>query len=73
MKESVTDLLIGTITFSKKEVCLLITSCTLLGIIIGLLTAPLTHGVTLFSHNGNGNTKCWDDKREESDRITNRS
>ncbi len=70
MKEKLTELLTGNVTISKKEFWLTVTSCTLLGVIIGLISAPFTHGFTLFSHNGNGNTKNMNDKKEKSDTQT---
>lgn len=72
MKEKLTELLTGNVTINKKEFWLTVTSCTLLGVIIGLISAPFTHGITLFSHNGNGNgnTKNMNDKKEKSDTET---
>lgn len=65
MKEKITELLTGTVIISRKELWLTVTSCTLLGVIIGLIAAPFTHGVTLCSHNGNGNAKNIYSKKEE--------
>ena len=46
------------VTFTKLDFCLTGAICFLAGICIGLLTAPLTHGVNVLSHNvnnGSGN------------------
>lgn len=70
MNEKLTELLTGSVTISKKEFWLTVTSCTLLGVIIGLIAAPFTHGIALCSHNGNGNTKTIYGKKEEADTET---
>lgn len=41
------------VTFTKLDFCLIGAICFLAGICIGLLTAPLTHGVNVLSHNTN--------------------
>lgn len=69
MKEKITEILTGNVTISKKEFWLTVTSCALLGVITGLILAPFTHGITLCSHNGNGNTKSVYGK-EEADAET---
>lgn len=57
MKKSSEKLFQGEITISKKECWLIGTILVLSGITIGLLKAPLTHGVSIAigSHNGNNN------------------
>lgn len=59
IKKSAEKLFQGEITIGKKECWLIGIILLLAGITIGLLNAPLTHGVnlSLFSHNGcnNGN------------------
>lgn len=58
-KKASEKLFIGEITVGKKECWLVGIILLLTGIAIGLINAPLTHGVnvSLFSHNGcdNGN------------------
>lgn len=41
------------VTFTKLDFCLIGAVCFLAGICIGLLTAPLTHGVNVLSNNTN--------------------
>ena len=57
MKKSSEKLFQGEILISKKECWLIGTILVLSGITIGLLKAPLTHGVNIAigSHNGNNN------------------
>ena len=53
MKEKITELFRGEYTLSKREFWIVIAACTLFGIVVGLFKAPLTHGVTIGSNNGN--------------------
>ncbi len=53
MKEKITELFRGEYTLSKREFWIIIAACTLFGIVVGLFKAPLTHGVTIGSNNGN--------------------
>ena len=55
-KEKAIDTIKGEVTFTKLDFFLIGAICLLAGICIGLLTAPFTHGVSLFSNNGNHNT-----------------
>ena len=57
LKEMTGDYMRDEITFAKLDFCLLGAVLFLAGICIGLLTAPLTHGISIGSHNGcnNGN------------------
>lgn len=57
VKKSSERLFQGEITISKRECWLIGTILVLSGITIGLLKAPLTHGVSIAigSHNGNNN------------------
>lgn len=55
-KEKAIDTIKGEVTLTKLDFFLIGAICLLAGICIGLLTAPLTHGVSLFSNNGNHNT-----------------
>lgn len=57
IKKSAEKLFQGEITISKKECWLIGIILVLAGITIGLLNAPLTHGVnlSLFSHNWSNN------------------
>lgn len=53
LKEITVNHMRGEITFTKLDFCLIGAICFLAGICIGLLTAPLTHGVNVLSHNTN--------------------
>ena len=57
LKERTCKALEGEITLSKVNFYLLGAVLLLAGICMGLLAAPITHGVTIGSHNGcnNGN------------------
>ena len=64
----------GDLTMPKAIFWLIGLNCMLAGIVYGLCIAPLTHGVTIGSNNGNSNyDKCvWgfeekEDKEEEND------
>lgn len=64
LKETAVKLFDGQVTVQKRDLWLAGTVCLLLGIVIGLVKAPWTHGVTIGSNNGNysGNNKdcCFD-------------
>lgn len=57
VKKASEKLFIGEITVGKKECWLIGIILLLTGIAVGLINAPLTHGisVSLFSNNGNNN------------------
>lgn len=57
LKERTCKIFEGEITLSKLDFFLLGAVLLLAGISLGLLAAPLTHGVSIGSHNGcyNGN------------------
>ena len=57
VKEKVTECLQGDVKLTKLDFVLLAAVLVLAGMCIGLLTAPFTHGISLFSGNGcnNGN------------------
>ncbi|MCM1268371.1 MAG: hypothetical protein NC302_10740 [Bacteroidales bacterium] len=64
-KEQAAELMEQDMEINKFQFLLIGTVCFLGGICIGLLIAPLTHGVSLFSHNvasengsRNGNQNC---------------
>lgn len=53
LRETTASLMKSEITFTKLDFCLIGAVCFLAGICIGLLTAPLTHGVNVLSNNTN--------------------
>lgn len=57
LKQRTTELMEENVTLSKLNFFLLGAVMLLAGICLGLLAAPLTHGITVASHNGcnNGN------------------
>ena len=71
LKQRAVDLTKGELTVSKVDFILISAILLLAGICIGLLTAPLTRGIGLFSNNGKyngnncGNTEMTDDSSEE--------
>ena len=52
LKQRTTELMEGNVTLSKLNFFLLGAVMLLAGICLGLLAAPLTHGITVVSHNG---------------------
>jgi len=64
MREKITNMFTGDYTISRREFWIIVAACTLLGIVIGLLKAPFTHGVTIGSNNGN-NTDSFINAEEE--------
>ena len=54
-RERCKKLFVGEVTFKKRDLWLMIVDCVLLGIVIGLMNAPLTHGITIHCGNNNGN------------------
>lgn len=71
LKQKAADLTRGELTLSKVDFILIGAILLLAGICIGLLTAPFTHGISVFSNNGNyngnncGNTGTPDGVSEE--------
>ena len=57
LKERATELFKGDLEISKLDFFLIGAICLLAGICVGLIAAPVSHGISLFSHNGynNGN------------------
>ena len=60
----------GDVTMPKVWIWMLGAICLLSGIVYGLLCAPLTHGVSIGSNNGN-NTNCRFDRPEVTDEADN--
>lgn len=73
LKKASAELFQGEITVSKRECWLVGVILLLTGIAIGLINAPLTHGVnvSMFSHNGNnsGNGNGNGTDNEDGDPI----
>lgn len=55
VKQKAVDLTKGELTLTRVDFILIGAILLLAGICIGLLTAPFTHGISLFSNNGNNN------------------
>ena len=55
VKQKAVDLTKGELTLTRVDFILIGAILLLVGICIGLLTAPFTHGISLFSNNGNNN------------------
>lgn len=66
LKERTCKALEGELTLSKVDFCLLGAVLLLAGICLGLLAAPLTHGISIGSHNGSNNS-CNDNHAGEND------
>lgn len=64
MKEKITKMFAGDFTISRREFWIIVAACTLFGMVVGLLKAPFTHGVTIGSNNGN-NTDSFINAEEE--------
>lgn len=52
-KERALDAIKGEVTLTKLDFCLIGAICFLAGACIGMIAAPLTHGVNVLSHNTN--------------------
>lgn len=52
-KNRVLDTITDEFTLTKLDFCLIGAICFLAGICIGMIAAPLTHGVSILSHNAN--------------------
>ena len=57
----------GDITLKKTDIWLISAVCILLGIVIGFLKAPWTHGVTISCGNNNGNYYYDKDENQQED------
>lgn len=55
LKEWVKNCFEGEVTLPRTTVWLIGAACLLLGIVYGLKTAPMTHGMMIGSNNGNNN------------------
>lgn len=68
MAEKCKKLFKGEVTIKKRDLWLLGLDCVLLGVVIGFIKAPLTHGVTISCGNNNGNMTNYgktEDQEEE--------
>ncbi len=70
LKERTTEFLKGDLRLSKLDFFLIGAICLLAGICVGLITAPVSHGISLFSHNGynNGNNNRGTLSTEDGDK-----
>lgn len=53
VKDRAVDVMSGDTTLTRLDFCLIGAICFLAGVCIGLIAAPLTHGVSILSHNAN--------------------
>lgn len=70
VRAKVKKLFEGDITLKKTDIWLISAVCILLGIVIGFLKAPWTHGVTISCGNHNGNyynDKNGEEQKEEQE------
>ena len=67
VKEKMELLFDGEITLLKTDFWLAALVIFLLGVLYGLMKAPLTHGITVSCDNNNGNTWLPDDLEEDFD------
>lgn len=65
IKKAMAALFCGEVTTRKKSLWLLCVTCILAGIVLGLVNAPLTHGITVSCGNGNGNNNYYGREPEE--------
>lgn len=56
-KEKALDTVKGEMTLTKLDFCLIGAVCFLAGVCIGMIAAPLTHGISLFSHNSHNGSE----------------
>lgn len=57
----------GDVTMPKVVLWLVGGICLLAGIVYGLCMAPMTHGVTIGSNNGNTTDCIWDAKEDDEE------
>ena len=57
----------GELTMPKVTLWLVGAVCMLAGIVYGLCIAPLTHGITIGSNNGNCNDCTWSNEEDKED------
>ena len=57
----------GEVTMKKRDLWLLGADCVLLGIVIGFMKAPLTHGITISCGNNNGNMTIYGNEEENQE------
>ena len=72
--ETVNDYLTENTVMTKREFWLTVTSCTLAGVLIGIIFSPVKKGLSIFSNNGNGNgcgsgNDYCDDQEDETECI----
>ena len=67
LKELVKNCFSGEVTLPKATLWLFGAVCLLGGIVYGLKTAPMTHGVMIASNNGNNNGNNSGNGREQED------
>lgn len=69
MKEKLTEwkkrCFVGELTLPKGTLWLIGAVCLLAGIVYGLKTAPMTHGMMIASNNGNNNGNNGGEEAEE--------
>lgn len=70
VKEMVKNCFEGELTLPKATIWLIGTVCLLAGVVYGLKTAPMTHGMMIGSNNGNnnGNNSGNGHKRENEEK-----
>ena len=64
MKKLMQQCFEGEVTMSKMMLWLIAFVCLLAGVVYGLRIAPMTHGVTVASNNGNQSHCIWGAKDE---------
>lgn len=72
MKKLMQQCFDGDVTMPKVMLWLIASVCVLAGIVYGLCIAPMTHGVTVASNNGNQSHCIWgakDESEKEEDEI----
>lgn len=57
----------GEVTIKKRDLWLLGLDCMLLGIVIGFIKAPLTHGITISCGNNTGNVTNYGKEEEDQE------
>lgn len=59
----------GEVTIPKVNLWLVAGICLFVGIVYGLRKAPLTHGVTIGSNNGNNSNCIWGNEEDNEENI----
>jgi len=68
MKKLAKQCFVGELTMPKAILWLIGINCVLAGIVYGLVIAPVTHGITIGSNNGNYDNCIWGNEEKDEEK-----